>query len=237
MAGKPKKVTEEVKEVKDEVVETKVEKVEAKNTTNDELAKTKAENEAMKAEIDQLKNMMLQFMSQQSQQVQPQTVSTKGEKVKIGSNSWGRLILLDTMGNEVVDLMDSGSIVSIPEKTLDNLMTTKNRQLFQDGLVYFVDEKWYEEMDIIKPDIPTEERLSEILSLPQQEMFAELDKITDYKRKAVLKNVLQLQMSRLLMKGNGNFGSINAVSQYFEIPNINNTFSLIALAKHDNFIQ
>ena len=197
----------------------------------------------VKSDIESLKEMFLAMQESQKLEkennrvaVAPQQIiipSIDEEMVNIGSNLIGLNILRNNSGEEVIELNDFGDIASVSSRVLDSIMTPENKRLLRDGLIYFLEDKWYNRHSIKKDTVLDEEKINEIYSLPIQEMFKEIDKLTNDGINDKVKYTIYWAIVKNIATGKEGYSDKNKeleLSTYFGA-DINNSISLLNCAK------
>ena len=213
---------------KDTELETKGTEIEDKNI----------ELESVKSDIDSLKEMFA--IMQKSQEANKQSVPKSDENndiVKIGSCLTGLHILCDNQGNEIVELQDFGDVASVPMRILDTMMTSTNKELFRKGLVFFLDSKYYLRYSLRENTVLTDETFDKMYALPIQDMFIELDKLTDKGNRKDVTYMIYWKIVKNIASGRKGFQDRNReieLSTYFKTE-ISNSINGLEVAKQLNF--
>ena len=207
------------------------------------LQKKDEELNSVKSDIDSLKAMFLTMQEAQKLEkesdkvaVAPQQIiipSTDEEMVQMGSNLIGLHILRNSSGDEVIELNDFGDIASVSSRVLDSIMTPENKRLLREGLIYFLDDKWYNRHSIKKDTILNEEMIDKIYALPIQEMFKEIDKLTNCGINDKVKYTIYWAIVKNVAIGKKGYADRNKeieLSTYFKA-DISNSINLLNCAK------
>lgn len=205
------------------------EKEELVNTINNQ----KEELSSLKEQMEMIQNM-LKNMNQQPQIIQK---NVNDEMITIISCLHGRHILVDMNHNEVVTLLDRNKPVTVSLKRAENLMTETNRRLFEDGLITFTDNKWYDYFGLSTDKIITEEKLKEIYQLPMDKLTRKLDEITNYGKNDRVKYTLIWTIVRNIAENKEGFvdrGKELQIENYFKV-NIQNCIKLLNYAENEGF--
>lgn len=193
-------------------------------------------------EIESLKQMILDM---QNKTAIPNTIvaeklvtSTYNEDtVKIGSCLIGRHILCDNNGSEILEFDDIGDIASISTRLLDGLMTSKNKSLFKDGLIYFIDDIWYDRYSIKKNSALSMDTIDNIYSLPVGDMVKEINKLTNDGRNDKVKYSLYWAIVKNIASGKEGYSDKNkemTVGSLFNV-DINNSIGQLSYCKEIGF--
>jgi hypothetical protein len=94
----------------------------------------------------------------------------------------------------------------------------KYRKLFQDGLFYFDDPKWYQYFNINTEVILNDEGIIGVLTLPEKEMIATFDKVTERKTNEIAMHSLVVRIAHLLKNNKANIGfdKMPMLEEYFK---------------------
>lgn len=207
------------------------------------LQKKDEELNNVKSDIDSLKEMFLKMQEAQKVEkennkvaVAPQQIivpSADEEMVKIGSCLIGLHILRNSSGEEVIELNDFGDVISISSRILDSIMTPENKRLLRDGLIYFLDDKWYNRHSIKKEVILDAETIDRIYALPIQEMFKEINKLTNDGLNDRVRYTIYWAIVKNIANGRKGYTDRNKeieLSTYFKA-DISNSITLLNCAK------
>ena len=223
MATKPargnttKKVEEPVKEVKQEVEVVKVDE------EKEQLAK---ENAELKDSVAKMQEMMLQMQQTmiglQSQQPAQQS-TVRRENVYVGSNLSGKTILSDRKDGEGgLTVFGHKKPVAVTYERISKILERdKIRRLFETGLVYFSEQKWYEVFGIEVKAILNDEFVSEMLNKEVSEIRNELDRLTNKTSDTNVMHALTYRIAYLVKNGivtTFNYDKSMLFEQYFGVP-------------------
>ena len=251
--ARAKKVVDETKDLEqvvDETVETKevekpkATKVDETKALKEELAKKDAENKAMQEQLAQLQQMMLQMQSNQNMilasNVGANNAQMKEEKVRIKSYLYGKNTIANMDRSTLLTFYDSGDVVTVSNRVLDSIMKPETKELFRKGLLEFVgeSEKYYDEYDIAKPFVLSDENIIELLKLPKQRCIEELDKLTNNKTDsqiviAIFWNAIRLFAKNTLYDSNAKY----LLAEYFDCPRIDDRIEMCHYAKTKGFLK
>jgi hypothetical protein len=220
---------------KDELIEV------IKNQATEIKVKSKELSE-VKSDIDLLKQMIMDLKNSSNVVVETKKetpIVEKKEKkhnedvVKIGSCLIGRHFLCDNTGAEVIELEDIGDVASISTRMLDSVMTARNKALFKEGLVYFLDDIWYDKYSIKRGLVLDENSIDRIYKLPINDMMKELNRITNEGKNERVKYSLYWAFVKNIAEGKPGYNDKSKeimLGQYFNV-DINNSIGQLAYAK------
>lgn len=201
------------------------------------LQKEREEKKAMQDQLNQLQTMMMQFMSSQ-QTAKPQY---EDEMVKVQSNGYGRITLLNKDKSVALDFTDCGQVETISSRELDAMMTTLNKDFFRNGIVSFVDESdsYYDKYLIKRPQYKLDlDGIKALYDMEYDELIQVLDKLTNNKKNDLMTATVFWQTIRLIAKGELTNTYVHSMlRQYFGVTEIDNCIGKVNLAKDLGFIQ
>lgn len=202
-----------------------------------EIIKNKdSELQSVKSDIESLKKMFLTLQSNGSKNntsIPEKFVNKNEDIVKIGSCLIGRHFLCDNTGSEVVELEDVGDVASISLRILDSLMTSRNKALFKEGLVYFLDDSIYDRYSIKKSIILDESTIDKIYKMPVNDMIKELNKLTNEGRNDKVKYSLYWSFVKNIASGKDGYNDKSKeimLTNYFKV-DINNSIGQLTYCK------
>lgn len=234
MAVSKTKVSEETKVVTKKEVIKDIDKVKQLEVS---LQTEREEKKAMQDQLNQLQNMMLKLMNNQSLA----KTSYDEEMVKVQSNGYGRITLLNKDKSVALDFMDCGTIETISSRELDTMMTTFNKDFFRNGIISFVgdSDSYYDKYLIKRPEYKLDsEGIKSLYEMEYDDLIKVLDKLTNNKKNDLMTATIFWQTIRLIAKGElTNTYVHNILRQYFEVAEIDNCIGKVNLAKDLNFIQ
>ena len=223
MATKPargnatKKAEEPTKEV-----EQKVEIVEV----DSEKEKLSKENAELKDSIAKMQEMMLQMQQTmiglQSQQPTQQSAVHR-ENVYVGSNINGKTVLSDRKDGEGgLTVFGYRKPVAVTYERISKILERdKIRRLFENGLMYFSEKKWYDVFGIEVKAILNDEFVSEMLNKEVSEIRTELDRLTNKTSDTNVMHALTYRIAYLVKNGivtTFNYDKSMLFEQYFGVP-------------------
>jgi len=190
--------------------------------------------------FDSLEKMILAMQTQNQNNSNTQLtekVSIKNNEediVKIGSCLIGRHFLCDNTGAEIIELEDVGDVASVSRRILDSLMTSRNKSLFKDGLIYFLnDDSLYERYSIKKNVILDESTIDSIYAMSVNDMVKELNKLTGEGRNEKVKYSLYWSFVKNIASGKDGYndkGKEMMLANYFKA-DINNSIGQLGYCK------
>ena len=94
----------------------------------------------------------------------------------------------------------------------------KYRKLFQNGLFYFEDKKWYEYFNIRTAVVLNDEGIIELLTLPEADMKKKLNEVTENKTNEITMHSLMVRVAYLLKNNKLNIGfdKMPILDEYFK---------------------
>jgi len=195
----------------------------------------------LKDKFDSLEQMIIVMQNQNQNNAQvmekPEKLNKKNNDddiVKIGSCLIGRHFLCDNTGSEIVELEDVGDVTSVSRRILDTLMTSRNKSLFKDGLIYFLnDDSLYERYSIKKNIILDEFTIDNIYRMPINDMIKEINKLTNEGRNEKVKYSLYWSFVKNIASGKDGYNDKSkeiTLANYFKA-DINNSIGQLGYCK------
>lgn len=196
----------------------------------------------VKSDIESLKEM---FLSLQNNTVKIETpvvekhiiekpISNRNDDiVKIGSCLIGKHFLCDNTGAEIIELEDVGDVASISMRILDSIMTSRNKALFKDGLVFFLDDSLYDRYSIKKNVVLNEDNIDNIYKMSPNDMIKEIDKLTNEGRNEKVKYSIYWAFVKNIAKGKDGYNDKSKeimLANYFKA-DINNSIMQLGYCK------
>ncbi|MDD3267495.1 MAG: hypothetical protein PHC75_10000 [Burkholderiales bacterium] len=216
------------------------------NSDSEKLLKTIEEKDNQLNELNNkfnsLEKMILEMQIQNqnnsnTQVIKPEQLTIKNSEndiVKIGSCLIGRHFLCDNTGAEIIELEDVGDVASVSRRILDSLMTSRNKSLFKDGLIYFLnDDSLYERYSIKKNIILDESTIDSIYAMPINDMVKELNKLTGEGKNEKIKYSLYWAFVKNIASGKDGYndkGKEMMLANYFKA-DINNSIGQLSYCK------
>lgn len=221
--GRPKKIdnsdkniSKEVKEMSNTVLEKEPQIETDKSSQLESELKVKTQQyESLNTEMQTMREMMKMLLSNNTQQNQ---TSAMDNRVVIGSNIMGKETLMPDKHREIaVDGFNDKVTVSIEDANMI-MGQIKYRRLFQNGLFYFDDKKWYEYFNVHTPVILNDAGIIEVLILPETEMKIKLNQITENKTNEITMHALMVRVAYLLKNNKLNIGfdKMPILDEYFK---------------------
>jgi len=202
-----------------------------------EIIKSKdTELESVKLDIESLKDMFknLQLTNTSTEIVTEKIEHKKNEDIaKIGSCLIGRHFLCDNTGAEVIELEDVGDVVSVSIRILDSIMTSRNKVLFKEGLVYFLDDSFYERYSIKKNAVLNDSTIDKIYKMDINDMVKEIDRLTNDGRNEKIKYSLYWSFVKNIAAGKDGYNDKSKeimLANYFKA-DINNSIGQLSYCK------
>ncbi len=133
----------------------------------------------------------------------------------------------------MVELEDVGDVASISLRILDSLMTSRNKALFKEGLVYFLDDSIYDRYSIKKSIILDESTIDKIYKMPVNDMIKELNKLTNEGRNDKVKYSLYWSFVKNIASGKDGYNDKSKeimLTNYFKV-DINNSIGQLTYCK------
>jgi hypothetical protein len=229
--------------------------IKEENSTNDYLAKIierkdeelnnlKNELQNVTSKFDALEKMIANIQKNQNnfnmvEKPIVQQVKMTDDTVKIGSCLIGKHFLCDSNGTEIIEFDDAGDISSISTRLLDSLMTSKNKALFKEGLLYFIDDVWYDRYSIKKNVVLDDQTIDSIYKLPIDNMVKEINKITNDGKNEKVKYCLYWIIVKNIVNGKDGYNDKNkeiTIGNLFGV-DINNSIGQLSYCQQTGFFK
>jgi hypothetical protein len=213
-----KKISKEVSSM-DVVLEKAVQLEDNKTAQLEtELNSKTQQYDALNTEMQVMREMMKMLLANNSQQQVQHSTSSLDNRVVVGSNIMGKETLMPDKHREIaIDGFKDKVTISIEDANMI-MGQIKYRKLFQNGLFYFDDKKWYEYFNIHPSVVLNDEGIMEVLTLPEVEMKKRLNDVTENKTNEITMHSLMVRVAYLLKNNKLNIGfdKMPILDEYFK---------------------
>ena len=204
----------------------------------DELKNKDDELKNVKLDIESLKEMFLSLQNNNTPKIEKHIIEKPANNVndnivRIGSCLIGKHYLCDNTGAEVVELEDVGDVASVSMRILDTLMTSRNKALFKDGLIFFLDNSLYDRYSIKKNFVLDEDTIDNIYKMSPNDMIKEIDKLTNEGRNEKVKYSIYWAFVKNIASGKSGYNDKSKeimLANYFKA-DINNSIGQLNYCK------
>ena len=183
-----------------------------------ELNSKTQQYDALNTELQAMREMMKMLLANNSQQQSQYSSSALDNRVVVGSNIMGKETLMPDKYREIaIDGFKDKVTISIEDANMI-MGQIKYRKLFQNGLFYFEDKKWYDYFNIRTAVILNDEGIMEVLTLPEVEMKKKLNEVTENKTNEITMHSLMVRVAYLLKNNKLNIGfdKMPILDEYFK---------------------